>query len=172
MKKAKQWGLVALFLLLVGFAFWFILQEKKSDEPTETTDELDRTEEMENKRIRSFFDELNSHYGYVHLAEEQDFQLLLKFSEAYYEGEIAGSILLMENTGEERKKTSYDWAGITDGNMIKIYLTEDGEQKMVEGKFHGDASSFELSFWLTDQPITFHAATKEEYRQHYEAYTE
>ena len=170
MGKAKGWGLFGLILLLFVFAYWFLADVKEKRESIDTTDELDRTEEMEKNRIRNFFDELNAIYGYYYRAEDYSFQLLLTIDEALYEGEISGSLLLMERTGDKQNEARFEWSGITDGYIIKLYMTVDGEQKLMEGSFHGDTASFDVNFWTTNQKVMFQAVTEEEYKQRYEEY--
>jgi hypothetical protein len=128
------------------------------------------SEEKENKRINKFFSELNSVYGYLYTQENGSFQLFLKIDEALREGELTGSLLMVENTGNENhqyKENRYVLNGITDGHMLLFITTVDGKKIKLKGNFNEAATGFNLSFWTTDQKLLFHAVTEDEFKQSY-----
>jgi hypothetical protein len=130
-------------------------------------------EEKENSRLRNFFTDLRSVYGYLYSRENETFQLFIKIDEALLQGEISGSLLLMNHNGDKTNRydeTKYDFNGITDGIMVEIFTLVDGKETSMTGSFHGDASSFDLSFWKSDQKLSFQAVTEEEFHQKYEEF--
>jgi hypothetical protein len=131
------------------------------------------SEEKEKNRIRKFFADLKSEYGYLSSPENESFQLLIKIDEALLQGELSGSLLLMDNTGDKNQpyeETKFHFNGITDGLMVELYTIVDGKETRLIGNFHGDASSFDLSFWKTNQKLSFHAVTEEEFNHSYEEF--
>ena len=126
---------------------------------------IDQSEEKENDRLNKFFSELDSIYGYLYSAEDGSFQLFLKIDEAYHQGELEGSLIMMvDNPYEE---VWYELNGITDGLMVEFFTTVDGKETKLKGNFHEDATSFDLSFWTTDEKLSFHAVTEKEFKQSY-----
>ncbi|WHY92951.1 hypothetical protein QNK12_05510 [Neobacillus cucumis] len=124
-------------------------------------------EENENKRIRNFFSDLRSVYGYLYTAQDNSFQLFVKIDEALLEGELTGFLLIMDDKGKESR---FVLNGVTDGRLVKFYTTVDGKTTKLEGKFHEGATGFDLSFWKTDQKLSFHAVTKEVFKQSYKEF--
>ncbi|GHH96938.1 hypothetical protein [Neobacillus kokaensis] len=124
-------------------------------------------EEKENKRLREFFSKLRNVYGYLYTAKDGSFQLFVKIDEALLEGEITGSLLMMDDKGKEKR---YVLNGITDGQMVKFFINADGKTTELEGDFHKGATRLDLSFWTTDQKLSFHEVTKEEFKQYYEEF--
>lgn len=124
-------------------------------------------EENENKRIRNFFSDLRSVYGYLYTAQDNSFQLFVKIDEALLEGELTGFLLIMDDKGKESK---FVLNGVTDGRLVKFYTTVDGKTTKLVGNFHEGATGFNLSFWTTDQKLSFHAVTEEEYKQSYKEF--
>jgi hypothetical protein len=127
-------------------------------------------EEKENNRLRNFFTDLKSVYGYLYSNENDTFQLFINIDEALLQGEIFGSLLLMNHNGDKKNRyqeTKYHFNGITDGIMVEIFTLVDGKETSMTGNFHGDASSFDLSFWKSDQKLSFQAVTEEEFHQKY-----
>lgn len=123
-------------------------------------------EEKENDRIRKFFSDLRQVYGYLHSSEDGSYQLFIKINEALLEGELTGSLLMVEATDDRNhpyEKTNYVLNGITDGKMVELYTTLDNKEIKMTGGFHDDAQSFDLSFWKTNKQLTFKAISKEEY---------
>jgi hypothetical protein len=128
------------------------------------------TEEKENNRLRNFFTDLRSVYGYLYSNENDTFQLFINIDEALLQGEISGSLLLMNHNADKTNRyqeTKYQFNGITDGIMVKIFTLVDGKETSMTGNFHGDASSFDLSFWKDGQKLSFQAVTEEEFHQKY-----
>ncbi|WP_066305724.1 hypothetical protein [Bacillus sp. FJAT-29814] len=123
------------------------------------------TEEKENKQRRQFFDELRSVIGFLYVDENDLFKLFIKIDEALIEGELTGSLLMMDSNGKE---TRYALKGITDGQMLRLFATVNGETTKLEGHFHEGAAEFDLSFWTADKKLTFHAVTEKEFNQSYE----
>ncbi|MCH1627728.1 hypothetical protein [Fredinandcohnia quinoae] len=126
------------------------------------------SEEKEKARIREFFSDLRSVYGYLYTAENGSFQVFLKIDEALLEGEVSGSLSMMTETGNQDmlyEETKYEINGITDGMIIKLYTKVDGNETKLEGNFHQDAYSFDLSFWTTDDKLTFYAVTEAEFKR-------
>ncbi|WP_059171679.1 hypothetical protein [Bacillus sp. FJAT-27445] len=133
------------------------------------------SEEKEKTRLRNFFSDLNHIYGYLYSAENGSFQLFLKIDEALLQGELAGSLLMMANTRHPDKpyeETKYALNGITDGLMLEFYTKVDGKQAKLKGNFHGDATAFDLTFWLAGSKLLFHAVTEEEYKRSYTEFKE
>jgi hypothetical protein len=131
------------------------------------------SEEKEKNRLRTFFADLKSVYGYLYSTENESFQLFLKIDEALLQGELSGSLLMMTNTGDINnpyEESKYDLNGITDGLMVELFTIVEGKATRLKGNFHGDASSFDLSFWKTKQKLSFHAVTEEEFKQSYEEF--
>jgi hypothetical protein len=127
-------------------------------------------EEKENNRLRNFFTDLRSVYGYLYSNENDTFQLFINIDEALLQGEISGSLLLMNHNADKTNRyqeTKYQFNGITDGIMVEIFTLVDGKETSMTGNFHGDASSFDLSFWKDGQKLSFQAVTEEEFHQKY-----
>lgn len=122
-------------------------------------------EERENNQRREFFTALRNVYGYLYSASDSSFQLFVKIDEALLEGELTGSLLMIDDEGKE---TRHALNGVTDGHMLRLFTTVDGQTTKLEGIFHEGATEFDLSFWMTDQMLTFHAVTEEEFIQSYE----
>lgn len=123
-------------------------------------------EELENKeyeRLNKFFSEFTSVYGYLYAEEDVPFQLFMEVDEANFEGDVTVSLLMMDDSGDHYEEREYELNGITDGHILELYAIVDGKEVKLEGNFHGDASSFKLSFWTTDKLLTFHAVTEQEF---------
>lgn len=127
-------------------------------------------EHKENERIRKFFDELQSAYGFLYTEEDQAFQLFIRIEEALLEGEVSGSLLMVTKKDDSFAEATYEWNGITDGLMIRMYTTVNGEETKLEGNFYGDGFSFDLSFWGSKNKVFFHAVTEDEYKKHSEEF--
>lgn len=130
---------------------------------------LYHSEKKEKDRIKNFFNELKSYYGYVY--QDEAVALLITFDEALLEGELAGSLLKVthkEDINNQYEEVSYELNGITDGLMIKLYTTVDGKDRTLEGHFNGDASQFDATFWMKDEKITFQAVNEEEFNKMFE----
>ncbi|WP_026909359.1 hypothetical protein [Paucisalibacillus globulus] len=141
----------------------------------ELQDEFDsliyHAEYKEKERIRKFFNDLKSIYGFLYTDEEQSFQLFIKIDEALLEGEVSGSLVMMTNKNNAYEETTYALNGITDGLMIEFHTTVDGKAMKLEGNFHQeDASSFDLSFWESEDNVLFQAVTEDEFNQRNEEY--
>lgn len=124
-------------------------------------------EEKENNRLRKFFSDLRQVYGYLHTSENGTYQFI-KIEEALLEGELTGFLHIRAATGDINhpyQETKYVLNGITDGLLLEFYTTVDGKKVKLTGKFHEDANSFDLSFWNTDENLTFYAITEEELKQ-------
>ena len=160
MRKFKYWELTVLIVLLIGTAVWWATSQVK--DPTNNTDSLDRSEEIEKARLNNFFTELDRIYGYLYTSEDESIQLFIKIDEALHQGELTGSLLMMVNT-DPYEETSYVLNGITDGLMVQFFTSVDGKETKLEGNFHEDALSFDLSFWTTDIKLPFNAVTEEEF---------
>ena len=131
------------------------------------------SEEKEKNRIKKFFSELDSVYGYLYSTENGSFQLFLKIDEALLQGELTGSLLMMTSTGNKNnsyEETRYVLNGITDGQMVRFFTTVDGKETRLKGNFHEAATGFDLSFWTTNQKLSFHAVTEEEFKRSYEEF--
>jgi hypothetical protein len=129
------------------------------------------SEEKENNRLRKFFTDLRNVYGYLYSSEKESFQLFIKIDEALLEGELSGSLLVLEHTeniNNPYEETKYILNGITDGLMLELSTIVDGKETRLKGDFHGDAFGFDLSFWKTTNQLSFHAVTEEEFNQSYE----
>jgi hypothetical protein len=147
------------------------LQTHLSELQEEFDNVMYHAEYKEDERIRKFFNEFRSPYGYLYTNEDQTLQMLIKIDEALLEGEVSGSLLMMKKIGDTYTETTYELNGITDGLMIRLYMTVDGEDTILAGNFYdGNASNFDLSLWETDEKVVFHAVTEEEYNQHYEEF--
>lgn len=134
---------------------------------------LYHAESKEKARVRTFFDELNRIEGFFSSAKDDSFQLYIQLDEALYEGELSGSLLLMLSTGEEAspyKEITYELHGITDGLMVQFFTMVDEEAMTLEGHFHEDDYRFEVSFWLSDQSLTFYPVKEEEFYEKYNQY--
>ncbi|MBN6886429.1 hypothetical protein ACUXCC_001105 [Cytobacillus horneckiae] len=108
---------------------------------------IDQMEEKEKNRLKKFFSDLNSIYGFLYSRANDSYQLLLTINEATLEGEVAGTLLMMTNKGRGNnsyEETSYDLNGITDGLMVELFTTVDGKKTKLEGNFHEGASGFDL----------------------------
>ncbi|WP_156324656.1 hypothetical protein [Bacillus sp. FJAT-27245] len=128
------------------------------------------SEEKEKARLRKFFSDLNQTYGFLHSADNGSYWLFLKIDEALLQGELSGSLLMLADTGNPNspyEETNYPLNGITDGQMLRLYTKIDGKQTMLEGNFKGDATTFDLSFWLAESKLPFKAVTEKEYKQAY-----
>lgn len=139
----------------------------------ELEDALYGWEEKEKNRLRTFFSELNSVYGYLYSAEDENYQLFIKIDEALLQGELTGSLLMMVNTGDENnpyEETSYVINGITDGLIIRLFTIVDGEEMKLEGNFIEATVGFNLSFWDSDQKLTLKAVTEDEFQQSYDEF--
>lgn len=131
-------------------------------------------EEKENNRLRKFFTDLRQVYGYLYTSGNSSYQLFIKIDEALQEGELRGSLLMMNDTGDKiqpYQETRYDLNGITDGLMVEFYTTVDEKKVKMTGNFHEGAVSFDLSFWKSDEKLRFKAVTEEEFKQRYEDFT-
>jgi len=131
------------------------------------------SEQKENERINTFFTELNNIYGFLYTAEDGSDQLFFKVDEALREGEVSGSLQVMDRTknkGSSYKESQYAINGITDGLMMRLYTTVDGKEVKMNGNFHGDAAEFDLSYWKTNRQLTFHAVTEEAYNRSYQEF--
>lgn len=131
------------------------------------------SEEKEKNRLRRFFADLKSVYGYLYYMENESFQLFIKIDEALLQGELSGSLLMMADTGDINnpyKETRYVLNGITDGLMLKLFTNVDGKETRLIGNFHNSATSFDLSFWKNNQKLSFHAVTEEEFIKSYEGF--
>ncbi|MDF2854351.1 MAG: hypothetical protein K0Q87_202 [Neobacillus sp.] len=131
------------------------------------------SEEKEKNRLRKFFSDLDSVYGYLYSAENGSFQLFVKIDEALLQGELTGSLLMMTDTGSKTnpyEESRYVLNGITDGLMVRFFTTVDGKETKLEGNFHNGATGFDLSFWTTNQNLSFQAVTEEEFKQKYEEF--
>jgi len=149
------------------------LEQHKKELKQELQIAIDQSEEKFKDFLRTFFSELRNVYGYLSSSENEKYQLFLKIDEALLEGELSGSLLMMVDTGNEKspyREDKYELNGITDGHMLKLYTTVDGQETKLEGNFHEDASSFDLSFWATEQKLTYRAVTKEEFEKSYEEF--
>lgn len=165
MKNKAIWGIAVLVVVLSVLVIWWIQSSQKEVE--------DNSEYEEQERIRSFFTELRQHYGYLYTGEDESFQLFLKIDEALLEGELTGTLAVIEHTDDKNKpyiETNYQVNGITDGHILELYTTVDGESFKLAGQFHDGADRFELSFWMTEDQLMFHAVTEEEFNQFYEEY--
>lgn len=131
------------------------------------------SEEKEKNRLRKFFSDLDSVYGYLYSTENGSFQLFIKIDEALLQGELTGSLLMMTDTGSKNnpyEETRYALNGITDGLMVRFFTIVDEKETRLEGNFHTGATGFDLSFWTTDQKLSFQAVTEEEFKQKYEEF--
>jgi hypothetical protein len=131
------------------------------------------SEQKEKNRLKNFFSNLDSVYGYLYSTEKGPFQLFVKIDEALLEGELTGSLLLMTHTGDKNStnnETRYVLNGVTDGLMVEFFTTVEGKNTKLEGTFHQGATGFDLSFWTTNQKLSFHAVTEEEFKQNYEEF--
>lgn len=134
---------------------------------------IDQSEKKEKDRLNKFFSDRESVYGYLYSTENGSFQLFIKIDEALREGELTGSLLMMAETGNENnpyEETSYVLNGITDGNMVEFFTTVNGKAVKLEGNFHEAVAGFNLSFWTTDEKLSFHAVTEEEFNQSYKEF--
>lgn len=125
-------------------------------------------EYKENQRLRNFFDAFNAAYGYLHIAADGEFLVFLQIDEAHLEGEVMGSLQVIEQTGDTNspfKETEYPVNGITDGLILRLYTDIDGESMKLEGEFIEPAESFELTFWKSSEKIRFDVVTEEEYKK-------
>lgn len=130
-------------------------------------------EEKEKNRIRTFFSELNSVYGFLYWDKDEDFQLFFKVEEALLQGELSGTLLVMTDTGNENnpyEEMTYVLNGITDGLMLKLFTVVDGQETKLEGNFIEASVSFNLSFWNTDEKLLFSTVTEDEFQQKYEEF--
>jgi hypothetical protein len=131
------------------------------------------SEQKEKERLKKFFSDLDSVYGYLYYTENEAFQLFIKIDEALLEGELTGSLLMMVHMGDKNKpyeETRYVLNGVTDGHMVEVFTQVDGKETKLEGNFHEGATGFDLSFWTTNQKLSFHAVTEEEFKQIYEEF--
>ncbi|RHW41434.1 hypothetical protein D1B31_06815 [Neobacillus notoginsengisoli] len=131
------------------------------------------SEEKEKNRIRGFFSELKSVYGYLSSSDDESYQLFLKIDEALLEGELTGSLLVMNKVrggGNLYKERKYELNGITDGRIVRFYTNVEGKETKLEGNFLDSAAKFNLSFWKTAEKLTFHAVTEDKYKKRYEEF--
>jgi hypothetical protein len=131
------------------------------------------SEQKEKNRLKKFFSNLESVYGYYYSTENGHFQLFVKIDEALLQGELTGSLLMMAHTGNKNnpyKETRYVLNGVTDGLMVEFFTTVEGKETKLEGTFYQGATGFDLSFWTTNQKLSFHAVTEEEFIQRYEEF--
>lgn len=129
---------------------------------------LYHSEEKEKNRIREFFSDLRSVYGYLSSTEDESALLFLKIDEALLEGELSGSLLVKEKAGNGNNaynETEYEVNGITDGQIIKLYTKVEGKETKLEGHFLEGAASFDLSNWMSNEKLVFQAVTEEAYKQ-------
>lgn len=138
---------------------------------------LDQSEQKFKERLHQFFTELKSVYGYLYTSEDGALQVFLRIDEALLQGELSGSLLMMVNTGNRKqlyKESRYEWSGITDGFMVELFTTVDGKQTKLEGGFqeteNGLAGELDLTFWTTDQKLTFHAVTENQFTKCYKEF--
>ncbi|MBT2678687.1 hypothetical protein J7E38_06700 [Bacillus sp. ISL-35] len=125
-------------------------------------------EEKENERLRKFFSDLRQVFGYLHTSEDGSYQLFIKIDEALLEGELTGSLFMVEATDDKNQpyeESKYVLNGVTDGQMVELYTTVDNKKIKMTGDFHDDAQSFDLSFWKANKQLTFNAINKEEYQK-------
>lgn len=164
MVKAKKWGIPMLVGLLMGAALWWAVTGIKERQELQIA--MDQSEEKEKERLNKFFSELDRVYGYLYSSENSSFQLFIKIDEALREGELTGSLMMVAETGSEDntyEETNYVLNGITDGHMVEFFTTVDGKAVKLEGRFYEEATGFDLSFWATDEKLSFHAVTEEEF---------
>lgn len=165
MKNKAIWGIAVLVFVLAVLVIWWIQSSQKEVE--------DNAEYEEQERIRSFFTELRQDNGFLYTGEEESF--FLQFDEALLEGELTGSLLIIEHTDDNASQdieTNYQINGITDGHILELYTTVDGESVKLTGQFHDGADRFELFFWMREDPLLFRAVTEEEFNQFYEELNE
>jgi len=149
------------------------LQQYKNELQDDLETAIYHSENKEKERLKEFFSELNRVYGYLSSEENETFQVFFQVDEALLEGAVMGSLLLMEKSEDgSYKETNYEVNGITDGLMIRLYTTVDGESTKLEGRFLESSQSFEISFWLTDKKLTFHVVTEDEYHERYKDFKE
>ncbi|WP_442600091.1 hypothetical protein [Neobacillus sp. D3-1R] len=132
-------------------------------------------EERENEQLRKFFTELRKVYAYLYTSENSSYQLFIKIDEALLEGELTGSLLMVAETGNKDhpyEENNYVLNGVTGGNGVRFYTTVEGKETKLEGKFLNSVNEMKLSFWATDDILTFHAVTAEEYKQKYDEFKE
>jgi hypothetical protein len=173
MKILKYWGMVAVIGLLIGVLWWVTYEMKDQKDSMNKSDANYHSEENENNRLKKFFSDLASVYGYLYSTENGSYQLFVKIDEALLEGELTGSLLLMaytEDTNNHYKETRYVLNGITDGHMVEFFTTVDGKKTKLKGNFYEGATGFDLSFWATEQELSFHAVTEEEFKQSYDGF--
>lgn len=127
------------------------------------------SEEQEKNKAHEFFTELREIYGFLYSSKNGTLQLFIKIDEALLEGELSGSLLMREKTGKTVKETTYELSGITDGLMVNIFINVDGKTNKLEGNFHSP-TEFDLSFWTSEQELSFHAITEENFLQMYEEF--
>ncbi|MFD2446915.1 hypothetical protein ACFSO7_23520 [Bacillus sp. CGMCC 1.16607] len=132
------------------------------------------TEEIENNRLRKFFNDLRKVYGYLHTSDDGSYQFFIKIDEVLLDGGgLTGSLLMMadtENKNNPYEETRYVLNGGTDGHMVEFFTTVNGKKTKLKGNFHESATGFDLSFWATNRKLLFHAVTEEEYKQKYEEF--
>lgn len=147
------------------------LDKYKDEIQQELLTAIDQQEEKFINRINKFFTEIEKVHGYLSTTEDGSYLLFIKIDEALREGELTGSLLMMENTENNVVETTYDFNGITDGLMLKFYTTVDGKTTQLEGDFHDEiASGFDLSIWTSNERLPFIAITEEEFKQSYEEF--
>lgn len=149
------------------------LGEYKNELQQEWENVLYYAEEKEKNRKRKFLSDLKSVYGYLYSSENDSFQVFLKIEEAFEQGEAAGTLLVMEHTGNETnpyQEVRYVLNGITDGLMVEFFTTVDGQGTKLKGNFIEATIGLDLSFWMTDKKLRFKAVTEDEYMQKYEEF--
>jgi hypothetical protein len=130
-------------------------------------------EEKEKNRKRKFLSDLKGVYGYLYSSAKERFQVFLKIDEAFEQGEAVGTLLVMEDTGNENnpyQEVRYALNGITDGLMVEFFTTVDGQGTKLKGNFIEATIGLDMSFWMADKKLRFKAVTEEEFNQSYEEY--
>jgi hypothetical protein len=54
--------------------------------------------------------------------------------------------------------------------MLEFFTTVNGKTVKLEGDFHEGAAGFDVTFWKTDEKLSFHAVTKEEFHESYKKF--
>lgn len=119
-------------------------------------------EENEQKQIREFFSKLRNVYGYLHSDINDKMKLFIKIDEALLEGELTGSLTIIDKEGKE---TKYNFNGITDGNKLRFYTKVNNKETKLEGKFYNGVERFDLTYWETNKKMMFRSITEKEFTQ-------
>ncbi len=122
-------------------------------------------EYKEQQRIKAFFDLLRSKYGYIHIEEDRSLMIFIQFHEALYEGELSGSMLVLNKSGSALQEEEYEINGITNGKSLTLFAPVDGKSVKLEGEFSDNLKNIRLSFWLTREKLEFHEADREELKR-------